>query len=101
MIWSNSSAATIQDVVGSGPNTIWTDSVANKSDGSSQKHPHLNYSQAELSLAAELLRYEVKSFDPFTGTEIPVYDRIDAFYLPVAGSSRPRPKISIYHIDSP
>jgi hypothetical protein len=64
----------------------------------------LKYSQTDLSLAAELLPYEAEKFDPFTGTEIPVYDRIDAFYLPVAdvgGLSRPGPKISIYRIDTP
>lgn len=69
-----------------------------------QEHPHLGYSQTDPSLAAELLPYKVKSFDPFTGTEVPVYDRIDAFYLPVAGFaglSRPGPEISIYRIDDP
>ncbi len=69
-----------------------------------QEHPHLKYSQTDLSLAAELLPCEVEKFDPFTGTKIPVYDRIDAFYLPVAdfgGLNQPGPIISIYRIDTP
>jgi hypothetical protein len=69
-----------------------------------QEHPQLIYSNPDPSLTTTLQHYKVKTFDPFTGTANPIYDPIDAFYLPVAGFdgiSRPGPKISIYRLDAP
>ena len=69
-----------------------------------QEHPHIMYSNVDAPFAASLATHVVKTFDPFLGTTNPLYDRLDAYYLPVAGFdgvSRPGPKISIYHLKTP
>ena len=69
-----------------------------------QEHPHLKYSNVDGPFATSLTEHAVKTFDPFLGTTTPLYDQIDAYYLPVAGFggvNRPGPKITIYHLDSP
>ncbi|MFA6110191.1 MAG: glycosyltransferase family 39 protein [Candidatus Latescibacterota bacterium] len=68
-----------------------------------QEHP-LPYSRVEPGLALQLERQAVavRVFDPFVaGAETPVYDQVDAFYLPVTGFSgvtRPGPRLRIFRL---
>lgn len=68
-----------------------------------QEHP-LPYSRVEPGLALQLERQAVvaRVFDPFVaGAETPVYDQVDAFFVPVAGFSgvtRPGPRLRIYRL---
>lgn len=68
-----------------------------------QEHP-LPYSQVDPGLGEQLQREAVAEciLDPFVpGAATPVYDQVDAFYVPVAGFSgvtRPGPCLRIYRL---
>ncbi len=67
------------------------------------EHP-LAYSQVDPAFKEELEREAVlvRRFNPFSGrAESPVYDPVDAYYVPLAGYAgveRPGPSIQIYRL---
>ncbi len=68
-----------------------------------QEHP-LVYSQVPARLAADLAQTATieQVFDPFVGgVGPPVYDPLDAYYIPVggfAGVNRPGPRLTVYRL---
>jgi len=69
-----------------------------------QEHPYLKFSAVDAPFVETLADHSVKTFNPFTAAATPLYDPIDAYYLPVAGFAgvdRAGPKITIYRLGTP